>query len=79
VRVGAEARRPRVVADDGKRRVALVQVVFLMKEPSERRLHAEDVEVVAGREIAPRPNRRGAALEIDRRDAVADQAGSETF
>ncbi len=75
MRVGAEARRPRVEADDGKRRVAFVQVVFLVKEPSERRLHTEDVEVVAGREIAPGADRRSGALEIDRRDAVADQAG----
>ena len=44
-----------------------------MKEPSERRLDAEHVEVIAGREIAPRPDGGAAPLEIDRRDAVADE------
>ena len=53
LRIAAEAAFPTAVAEHGDRMRARRLIFLRQKRATECRLHAEDVEVVAGNEIAP--------------------------
>src|SRR5262249_11427106 len=77
-RIRGEARGPAGEAQHDERRVARTLIVGGVEEAPDRWGDAEDVEVVAGRKVPPRPRRRrprGADLEVHRRNAVGGEAG----